>query len=316
MSKLSFICFLWLVGVSSVYAQKELIVESYPLPMSVARDAADDEAIVIVKSLLPLTFSSTVDKNVQAYQTIEDSGNKFMYIKFTTGERFAGRVLRIACAGYGSCSYPLDLQPRTMHGIYVFDPDDNPACYYQTRGDGNRAFRSGYYDDAKEKYMQALDCSDAPDDNDISSRIERADSCEMFKASAEKFYHGKDYFSAISFYEQVSQLNPDDAYCMQKREECSKNVANQPRTIRGKVANAKGEAIAGVNIIGMERDAKGKLKNNSRETLGVTASDGTFTVVARYRHSVLEFEKGSLISEEHYLTRKNITGETMNVIIN
>jgi hypothetical protein len=102
----------------------ELKVTAKDMTGVIFREMGDSESIVEVQSNVPLTFESTMDKEVNIYNTKEENGFFFYYLKFPIVDKHKGRKLqlKIKSHGYQYHYEPLDLKAKVPVGLYV---DDN-----------------------------------------------------------------------------------------------------------------------------------------------------------------------------------------------
>lgn len=289
-------CFLF-VGMAAVQAQRTMQVEEYDLGMAVPREAGDNETVVIVKSLLSLDFESTMDKTVEIYDTKEESGFTFYYLKFNTLPKYKGRKLKIRSNLYATETYPLNLVAKVPLGIYVYDPSGTVGvgCYFEHRNKGNDFYVQADYDNAKSEYLLALECADLPEENDLAQKLEDSNNCSDAKRTADNFYNEEKWPEAIKDYEKVIGLNRQDEYCQRRIDDCVLKIATMPRVITGKVIDSKGAPLSGVTIKSIEitTDSKGKEKE-TETTVGTTDKNGEYKVTVQYKHKYLEFSKGKM----------------------
>jgi len=107
----------------SAFGQKTLQVSEKEMTGIIFRGAGDNETIVEVQSNVPLTFESTMDKQVYVYETYLESGFYVYKLNFPTGNMYKGRKLIIKSYGFINYDYPLDLQAKVSVGLLILDPD-------------------------------------------------------------------------------------------------------------------------------------------------------------------------------------------------
>lgn len=316
--------FLFLSGMS-VLAQKQMQIGDYDLGTAVPRDAGDNETVVIIKSPLSLSFESTMDKAVDVYRTEEESGFQLYYLKFSTLPKYKGRKLKIRSDNYETLTHPLVLTAKVPVGLYIFDPDGTigVGCYYEHRNKGNNLFSQCSYEEAKAEYFLALECSDIPDENDLSLKIEDADNCASFKRKAEELYSQKSWLDAKHEYEKVVGLNMSDSYCQMRIDQCNEIVGNLPRVISGIVTDQSGKPLNAVTIKAeYVKEKKGKIEIDKKtgkpkteyKTVGKTEANGKYSITVLNKSKYLEFSKGGFIDTEKYVTAKTeIVSDVMNI---
>jgi len=119
MEKVLFVCLGLAFSISVSFGQDTLKVTAKDMTGIIFREAGDNETVVEVQSNLPLTFESTMDKEVNMYNTIEENGFFFYYLKFPIGKKYEGRKLIIKSYGYQYHKEFLDLKEKTPVGLYV-----------------------------------------------------------------------------------------------------------------------------------------------------------------------------------------------------
>lgn len=310
------------------YSQKQLNVSTYDLGTAVPREAGDNETVVIIKtpSIMALTFESTMDKAVDVYDTKEESGFNLYYLKFSTLPKYKGRKLKIRCDNYETETYPLELVAKVPLGLYVIDPDGTVGvtCYLEHRNKGNALFSQCLYADAKVEYFLALECSDVPEDNDLSKKIEDSDFCDEYKRKADNLYGGQLWEEAKREYEKVTGINAADQHCLARIELCNEEIGNLPRTITGVVTNQAGSPLEGVTIKAeyVKVDKNGKIQYNKNgfpekefKTVGKTDAEGKYAIVVLNKSKMLEFVKGKIIDKERYGAKFPIANDVMNIAL-
>ena len=324
MRKLVFGLFLMVSFSVSVFAQKTMIVQDDDLGLAVVR-CDDNETVVIVRSPLELTFESTMDKTVDVYNTEQESGFNKYHIKFSTLPKYKGRKLKIKSFGFDTYTHSLELVAKTPVGIYVFDPDGTigVGCYFQNLNEGNKLYADCLYADARIKYLNALECSDLPEDNIIAKKIEDAMNCAENRRAADNYYNNQDWLNAKTNYEKVVALNGFDAHSQSRIDLCNEYVGNQPRQITGIITDQEGKPLEGVTIKAEYiKEKKGKVEIDKKtgkpkteyKTVGKTEANGKYTITVLNKSKYLQFSKGSFIDEIKYKTAKaEIVADIMNL---
>ena len=288
-------------------------VSEYDLGTAVPREAGDNETVVIVRSAIPLEFESTMDKTVDIYNVVEESGFTLYYIKFSTLAKFKGRKLKIKSYGFETHTEPLTLTAKVPLGLLVIDPDGSVgvSCYHQYLNEGNKLYLATLYEDAKTEYFKALECSDIPEENDLAKKIEDAGNCADSKRNADQLYNNAKWEEALREYEKVEALNPEDAYSKDRIEKCLVQVAELPRVITGKVIESKTlKPMAGIVIkAGYDKkDKKGNVQYNKNgepkkteyEQVGTTDAKGMYKIVVKNKCNRLQFSSGNTLSDQQY----------------
>lgn len=306
-------------------AQKTMIVQDDDLGLAVVR-CDDNETVVIVRSMLELAFESTMDKTVDVYNTEQESGFNKYYLKFSTQPKYKGRKLKIKSFGFDTYTHPLELVAKVPVGIYVFDPDGTVGvgCYFQNLNEGNKLYNDCLYEDARIKYLNALECSDLPEDNIIAQKIEDAMNCAENRRNADNYYNDQDWLNAKSSYEKVIALNGFDEHSQSRIDLCNEYVGNQPRQITGIITDQEGKPLEGVTIKAeyvkekngkIEIDKKTGKPKTEYKTVGKTEADGRYTITVLNKSKYLQFSKGNfLVDKIKYKTAKaEIVADIMDV---
>lgn len=327
MKKLVFGLFLMISSTMSIFAQKTMIVQDDDLGLAVVR-CDDNETVVIVRSPLELAFESTMDKTVDVYNTEQESGFNKYYLKFSTLPKYRGRKLKIKSFGFDTYTHSLELVAKTPVGVYVFDPDGTVGvgCYFQNLNEGNKLYADCLYEDARTKYLNALECSDLPEDNIVAQKIEDAMNCAENRRTADNYYNDQDWLNAKTNYEKVVALNGSDAHSHSRIDLCNEHVGNQPRQITGIVTDQNGKPLEGVSIkAGYAKMKKGvaeidkntkKPKIEYQKTIGKTDINGKYEIVVLNKCKNLKFSKGNAFSDASYGADVEIVSEVLNISLN
>jgi tetratricopeptide (TPR) repeat protein len=323
-----------IISAVSVSGQKTLKVTEKDMSMVVFRCAGDNETVVELQSNVPLTFESTMDKEIAFCDTIAENGFFFYQLKFTVDKKFKGRKLKIKSYGFETHAEPLDLQPKVPVGLLVLDPnsDVGVGCYFEHLNKGNRFFDNTQYADAKAEYLLALECSDMPDDNNLSKKIEDAGTAVDSKHAADDYYNADNPVDALREYEKLLALNPNDAYTRERIEACKNKFNNLDIVIRGKAVGDKGEIMSNAKIEteAYKFDKKGNLVYDkdglpqrekflgvaTLKAVGATDSNGNFEITVKRINKKLRFTRPNPEDKKHqYLTEIMITNGEMNVVM-
>ena len=208
---LLFIC----LSLSSIFAygQRSLAYKDIKTDMNVFSGLDDEAGMVFTcPSSIPLTFESSHDKVVDIYQTEIKGDNTVYYIRFKVGRRYDGRKLTVIAPDFRPLVFQVDLSPKELKQYSLFDPDEAfvYGCYYEYRRRGADYFQQGMYQEAKEQYSIAKECSDCPQNSDLSQRIADIDSIFSYQKQAEIAEEMLDYKLAADLYLKALQLNPQD----------------------------------------------------------------------------------------------------------
>jgi hypothetical protein len=325
MKKLLIGLFLMLSSSVAVLAQKTMIVQNDDLGLAVVR-CDDNETVVIVRSPLELTFESTMDKTVDVYNTEQESGFNKYYLKFSTLPKYRGRKLKVKSFGFDTYTHSLELVAKTPVGVYVFDPDGTigVGCYFQNLNEGNKLYADCLYEDARVKYLNALECSDLPEDNVIANKIEDAMNCAESRRTADNHYNSQDWLSAKTSYEKVVALNGFDGHSQSRIELCNEYVGNQPRQISGIITDQEGKPLEGVTIKAeYVKEKKGKIEIDSKtgkpkteyKSVGKTEANGRYEIIVLNKCKNLQFSKGNAFSDVSYGTKAEIVSNVMNIAL-
>lgn len=112
-----------LLSALSSFGQKKLQVSEKDMTAVIYREAGDNETVVEIQSNVPLTFESTMDKQVNVYEMYPESGFYIYKLKFSTGSIYNGRKLTIKSYGFDNYDHPLELQAKVPVGLRVLNPD-------------------------------------------------------------------------------------------------------------------------------------------------------------------------------------------------
>jgi tetratricopeptide (TPR) repeat protein len=90
-------------------------------------------------------------------------------------------------------------------------------CYESVFREGNTLFLAGKYQDAREKYVKAQSCYDAPLDGELEKKIVQIDSLITWIEKANESMSLLDYNTAIIYYWKVTNVNSFDQPIIAKR---------------------------------------------------------------------------------------------------
>jgi len=298
------------------FAQRNLVVKETTEGINVftEKDTEVDKAggsqagaIFSCPLALSLQFSSNVDRQVEVMKTEERGELRLYFLRFIVG-RYRGasydnRTLEITAAGFLPYRLRLQLQPSESKSFEVFDPNATVGvgCYFEHLNKGNNFFENTRYDDAKTEYFLALECSERPEENDLSMKIENADAARYSKTAGDMYYNEGNYMEAKQEYERLRGLNPNDKYPAERIAICDIRIPNLPRTIRVKVTDANGENMSDVafSVDEYKVDKQGNLVlQNGKPQKGkgfiqATAiySNGVYSITAKSVNQTLALRK-------------------------
>ena len=222
-----------LLTVVGVRAQGELEVKDVSQPNDVY-SSFDNEGAVMVRchQSIPLKFSSTMDKTAEPYKVEQEGTDNIYYIEFPTGSRYRGRVLNIMANGYVTQHFELELKPKQLVTLQVTDPNAlvDAGCYREHRNKGTMELRNMNYQEARNQFLLANDCSDA-DTTENNKNIQLVDSILYHRQKADAAYRLLDYLEAARHYEEVIMLNPYDTYAARRDEMSRKSFGEECETV-------------------------------------------------------------------------------------
>jgi len=290
MRKVLFVSIGLMISAMSVFGQKKLKVTANECPDVIIRCVDEGETGVEVQSDVPLTFESTVDKEVKICNTKKESGFYYYYLAFKVETKYKGRKLIIKSYGYLNYGEPLELKPKVSVCMYV-DGGSILKSWEEHWRKGNDFFSNTKYEEAKAEYYLAFECDDLPVDNDFSQKIEDCVTAIDSKHAADSYFNAGSLDKALKEYEKLFAVNPQDAYATGRINLCKDKINNQPRVIRGKVTNPQGAAMSEVKIEAeFYKDKNGKPKTEWR-LVGKTDGQGRYAVTVLKETTELRFIK-------------------------
>ena len=289
----------------TLLAQNKLQVSERDMNGVIFREAGDNETVVEIKSNVKLEFESTMDKAVNVYKAYEESGFFFYELLFPTDKKYNGRKLKIKSFDFDTYSQPLDLKPKIPVGLLVINPngDVGVGCYFEHLNKGNKFFANTQYSDAKTEYYLALECSDVPEDNDLSKKIDDAGAALDSKQAADNYYNTGKYIEAKRKYEELRGFNPNDEYPVERIAACDIQIPNMPRTIHVRVTDVNGRNMSDVAIEAefykvdnktgrIIRDSSGNPKDVKWKQLSTTTNQqGECIITVKRENKRLKFKK-------------------------
>lgn len=212
--------FMLFVLTVSAFGQRNLEIKDVTEGMNVFSGKDKEAGIIISCSAnIPLTFESSHDKVVDVYNTEQKGEDIYYSIRFQTGKKYRGRKLTIITKDYAPLNISIDLNPKELKQYQLLDPDVEfvYGCYYEYRKRGTEFFQKGMYNEAKEQYSVAKECSDCPADANLDELIANIDSIQVYIKRADDAFEIMDYITANEYYSRVIILNPADTNISEKR---------------------------------------------------------------------------------------------------
>lgn len=184
----------------------------------------NDKAVVIVKcnKSIPLTFTSTMDKSADPYNVATEGSDCVYYIEFPTGSKYRGRALSIMSPGYSTVTVDLeDIQPKQVLTFQAVDPNSSvdAGCYRGHRNKGMEELKNMNYQEARDQFEVARDCSDV-DTLENNSNIALVDSLIYNRNMGEENYKLLNYSQASRYFNRVMNLNPYDTFASNRYNNC------------------------------------------------------------------------------------------------
>jgi len=234
MKKTLLLCLFLFTSAGLLFAQRTLEKKEKTEALSVFidKDPAVDAAgggqagaIISCPTTLDLSFSSNVDRTVDVYKTEERGDVRFYHLRFIVG-RYRGasynnRVLEVAAPGFVPLKFNLDLQPSESKSFEIFDPNATVGvgCFYQHFNEGVELFKNALYSEAREKYRLSMECTDMPEDVDISIKISDIDTIMVLRSKGDSYYELLLYRDAMICYQKIVSYNMEDEYAKNRAKE-------------------------------------------------------------------------------------------------
>lgn len=211
------------------FSQRTLEIQDISTGMNVFSGKDTEAGIVISAPLtIPLIFESSHDKVVDVFNKETKGDEQLYYIRFNTGKRYRGRKLTIITNDYQPLIIMAELEPKELKQYKIVDPDAEfvYGCYYEYRKRGTEFFQKSMYDEAKEQYLIAKECSDCPENANLDELITNIDSIFVYQKQADEAFDLLDYRKSASLYSKILTLNPSDSQASQKRFESITKYSN------------------------------------------------------------------------------------------
>lgn len=221
--RMSFLTALLLMATVAAFGQRSLEIKDVSSGMNVF-SGKDTEAGIVIScpGNIELSFESSHDKVVDVYNKEVKGEEMYYYLRFNTGKKYRGRKLTIRTTDYVPLTIMAELEPKELKQYQLLDPDVEfvYGCYYEYRKRGTDFFQKSMYNEAREQYSIAKECSDCPSDANLDELIANIDSISLFQKQAEEAAALLDYRSASDLYSKILILNPSDINASNKRSEC------------------------------------------------------------------------------------------------
>jgi tetratricopeptide (TPR) repeat protein len=181
-----------------------------------------NEGLVIIScdESLKLDFKTNWNETINYFKVSEiEGGSRLYYLLFPTEKEYNGRRLFILSSGFDNLVIPIKLQAKETKKIIVYDPDARIiGCYYEMTKNAHAFFNKALYQEAKDKYQVALECSDIDKSqiNMIKDKIANIDSILIWRNKADTYLAVLDYSTAIEYYKKIYALNSEDKYISNK----------------------------------------------------------------------------------------------------
>ena len=210
-------------------AQQTLQVEDLSNPLDVYTSIEDQAALrVRCHQDLSLSFSSTHDERVIPFKKDLEGNDSIYYFEFPTGKEYRGRILTIMSPGYTLVEVPLELSPKQLVTLRVFDPNSlvDAGCYRKHRNQGMAELKKGNYTEARNQFDLASQCSDTDPDENFAN-LRKVDSLIVLRQEADINYDLSDYAKASEIYSRIIGLNPYDEYANERLNECNNKFSSE-----------------------------------------------------------------------------------------
>lgn len=216
---------LLMLATVATFAQRSLEIKDVTSGLNVF-SGKDTEAGIVIScpGNIELEFESTHDKTVDVYNKEVKGEEMFYYLRFNTGKKYRGRKLTIRTKDYAPLVIMAELSPKELKQYQLLDPDVEfvYGCYYEYRKRGTDFFQKCMYNEAREQYNIAKECSDCPADSNLDELIANIDSIALFQKQADEAAGLLDYRAASDYYTKILLLNPLDTNVADKRSDCER----------------------------------------------------------------------------------------------
>jgi len=185
---------------------------------------------VFCTNTLSLSFESNVDRTVDVYNKEERGGLVYYYIRFTVGRfkgaNYDGRVLEVLAPGFLPLKIKIDLQPSESKSYEIYDPNATVGvgCFYENFNTATELFRNSSYNEAKERFKLAQECTDYQESSNVTYILEAIDSILILRTRGDSFFDQQQYDEAYNAYQKVIGYNSSDAYAVARRTEVQAKI--------------------------------------------------------------------------------------------
>ena len=227
MKKIIFIITCLTILTLSAFGQKTLKVTVIEIPNRIIKGLESDETGIEVRSDVPLTFDSSVDKVVKQLSNKEENGFYFYYLAFKVAKKYEGRKLTIMSHGYDYHVEPLNLKKVTIY-LEVDGGALTKTCWEEYWRRGSEFFNQERYAEAKIEFSRAIDCKDLGDYADlIIQKHNDAEDAINTKSIANHYYDNEKYVEAKKEFEKLRGINPNDRFAENRIYECIELIQKQ-----------------------------------------------------------------------------------------
>lgn len=228
MKKILFFALSMLLGMTAS-AQGILQVEDQTNPSDVYTSTNDQAALrVRCHHDIALSFSSSMDKTANPFNTVLEGSDSIYYIEFPTGPRYRGRILTISAPGYFPIDVPLEMEPKQLLSIRLFDPNSqvDAGCYRLHRNKGVEEIKNMNYSEALNQFQLASECSDT-DSTENAANLALVDSLIQLRKEADQAFQLLDYSKAASLYSIIVGLNSYDTFAIDRMNESNTKFSSE-----------------------------------------------------------------------------------------
>lgn len=299
------------------FAQKVMSVRNDSIGLAVSKEADENEGLVIIRSPYELTFKSVTkakDKEPKPYKIEKEGELNRYYILFSTLSQYSDRVLQVHSKGYNTVQIPIELSAFEVKSYYVWDRKGTVGVSPMDKSinEGDFLFRQCKYDQAKDKYLEALEFIELSqgtqqDQEHIAALLEKTSLCADAKESAENLFNRQEWLSARDKFFEVYELNKNDRECLLRSRTCQERYDNTPRVVTGTVTK-NGSPIAGAVVMAVEYNDKGKKKKANESTRTTSDASGKYEI--KVLNSTKQFECWEGFSRPKTF---EISGNTVNI---
>jgi tetratricopeptide (TPR) repeat protein len=198
---------------------QELVCDTVPVDKSTICSLGETDACItiIADKSLELGFRSTNENLEDFLSNKENIGSKvhyYLHFKTTPPYNF-DRTFEVFTKK-NTNPLVLDLSYLLPKELRIYSITAIP-CYDPVFREGNTLFLAGKYRAAREKYVNAQSCFDAPLDGELEKKIVQIDSIMAWIEKADESTLLLDYNTAITYYWKIILVNSFDQQVVNKR---------------------------------------------------------------------------------------------------